>query len=170
MVYNKKFLAALLLLFLVVAIFLSQSSEESIVKIASAVLLAFAVLMLVHILLKKAVNLFTDPKIIDKSKITLASMYLLNFSFIYRFYPNLVTGDGNLSTITYLWAWATLSVFFYLSPELKKLFYIKGKKGEKAPAPNLFTLVAQIFLYIGVLPAIILIVYSDAFLILEKLT
>src|SRR3989338_10476203 len=107
---NKKILSILLLALVAVTAWLYKSAEANFGYTALAAILSLAILILAYTILNKAVGLFADPNIINKPKITLVSLFLLNFSFIYRFYPALVLGEGNPSGVTYFWAWATLSV------------------------------------------------------------
>src|SRR3989338_7115207 len=102
---------------------------------------------------------------LPKMRYILVSLYFLNLLLIYRYAPVLIIGEKNLSGLTYLWAWAILSIFFYFRSELNKLFYIPGLKKKGGVKPNLFTLMFQSLLRAGLIPAILLIVYADFFLI-----
>ena len=68
--------------------------------------------------------------------------------------------EANLTPSSFLWVWGSLSVLYYLSPEIKKLFPSKKKKG-KEPKPDILILMLQVFLSLGIIPAVIVTVYTD---------
>lgn len=131
--------------------------------IVLAIILFLIVMAIGYIASSFVVNFFLKQKQkvgrVVKNKLIFSVIYFVNLILIYQYQPTLMKVNNKITFSTYLWAWATVSVLYFLAPEIKKLF--RGEVKPKPPERNFFTLIMNNLISIGVILAVVLISYVD---------
>jgi len=144
--------------------------RDALIIIMTMALLAagyFAAYVLLHLalvhFLKKELN---RP---GKIRLSLLALYFANLIIIYQIEPEIIKPANQVSGLTYLWAWATVSCFIFLTPDLARLFRVKAAPETKAVSKNLASLAAAGFLLLGLALGLALLLVSDFHIIYSKI-